>query len=875
MIRKRRYSSWYDARANATPPIQTSARPRVQELRRFRAWLSRDGMLPHMHQIYAPNVARECNPTLYGGKVVDDADTPKGRMAAHAHRSIRARNNVHATKLTRKVKGVIGANQGGKESEAEEKKHKGDAYTDAPQLWDGADDLPELTTTEQALVDKVYTNPMDAGEEHVVREHVVARLFARVAALEDGTVYMGNATEGERLQVLIDREERKALDAEKGAELNRKIFTLAMRLHAREPFTDAVACDGSKKEQVVQPWNTTSKMGPTAYGQYGGPKPKHITAWAARFQREIPTYTEMAEAVQEGAWGHRISDEADTMQAELAAIFTYLQSVVLNPDANDRRVLVLSDCYNALRAIEETWRGKGKPYRERSGGAVIEAINNIRQQLGSVVFIYVPSHAGVVPNAYADGIAKAYLDRLYKLNMHRIIARLVTSRSVIYVKQEAQETHLNDGPTYKHTRKGTMEWVRTRSKSMYREPIWNQKVLSVIGRGPKPPTDEEEGAHHITPDEAKEYAIHATQRMRITCGYRTNKIAGGPQGEEHVLRAARVKGSAAEMIIQGGCRGCIAKKVWPGERESTAHMHECPGREARELARWRTDVYKKLTYLATYLKAVGQDGRTAYAQIQQAATAIRDRNLIGESYEAVRHTAGGAIPTWDDNVERNDRKHNEQVIHMLVDIQKLFIERVRQWTTFMAPTGWRRQSRWQGKAWIRLVFHMFKENAKGGCRRDVEHVEMPQDATTHGPIHAWTIQSYTVVQRMLHSVKCIEQYIKWIAKPQMIVEQAAAEARNRIKLAKWSICAYLVRVYKQCKQEQVLLDRADARRGLICAHTRNVGRLTPKNGVTYSDTRRYKPRIPDTEYYRLHRWPRRDKCGPTLAATLYYVWGIT
>ena len=170
---------------------------------------------------------------------------------------------------------------------------------------------------------------------------------------------------------------------------------------------------------------------------------------------------------------------------------------------------------------------------------------------------------------------------------------------------------------------------------------------------------------------------------------------------------------------------------------------------------------------------------------------------------------------------------------------------------------------------------MFKENAKGDCRRDVEHVEMPQTATTHGPIHAWTIQSYTVVQRMLHSVKCIEQYIKWIAKPQMIVEQAAAEARNRIKLAKWSICAYLVRVYKQCKQEQVLLDRADARRGLICAHTRNVGRLTPKNGVTYSDTRRYKPRIPDTEYYRLHRWPRRDKCGPTLAATLYYVWGIT
>ena len=52
---------------------------------------------------------------------------------------------------------------------------------------------------------------------------------------------------------------------------------------------------------------------------------------------------------------------------------------------------------------EHTWRGKGKPYRQRAGGALVEAVNTVREKLDKVVFIYVPSHAGVVPNAYAKG----------------------------------------------------------------------------------------------------------------------------------------------------------------------------------------------------------------------------------------------------------------------------------------------------------------------------------------------------------------------------------------------------------------------------------------------------------------------------------------
>ena len=58
---------------------------------------------------------------------------------------------------------------------------------------------------------------------------------------------------------------------------------------------------------------------------------------------------------------------------------------------------------------------------------MLEAINTIREKLERVVFIYVPSHAGVVPNAYADGIAKAYLHRAYRVRMSKVVAGLVSS----------------------------------------------------------------------------------------------------------------------------------------------------------------------------------------------------------------------------------------------------------------------------------------------------------------------------------------------------------------------------------------------------------------------------------------------------------------
>ena len=103
-------------------------------------------------------------------------------------------------------------------------------------------------------------------------------------------------------------------------------------------------------------------------------------------------------------------------------------------------------------------------------------------------------------------------------------------------------------------------------------------------------------------------------------------------------------------------------------------------------------------------------------------------------------------------------------------------------------------------------------------------------------------------------------------------EQLRVKQRRHKTWLKWSRIWML---YKQQRQQEMLSERAKAREGLVCAQTRNVGRLGPKGGVTYDETRRYRARIEDTVLYRTHRWPRRDKCGPTLVGLLHHTWGIT
>ena len=294
----------------------------------------------------------------------------------------------------------------------------------------------------------------------------------------------------------------------------------------------------------------------------------------------------------------------------------------------------------------------------------------------------------------------------------------------------------------------------------------------------------------------------------------------------------------------------------------------------------------------------------------------------------MRNTAGGALPRWDDNVERHDRAHSPTVAKILLDVQSLFIERLQAWTHSMAPTGWRRQARWHGREWMRLVFFMIRSNVHGRARRlaalrriasclraitptsryrlileqrayhvkrcrayarigavlwyiyrnhraGVACLELPPVEPAPSPLTQWTRSPRTPVLNLRHDMSCLERYVRWIVSPSLRARKAQLLAAAIKKRAMWRICAYLVATYRQSLHEDLLAARASSRHGLVCAHTRNAQRLRPKRGVNYDEKDRRPNRILPTETYRTHRWPLRDKCGPTLAAILYYLWGIT
>ena len=263
------------------------------------------------------------------------------------------------------------------------------------------------------------TRTFDVAMQREAMKDTVARLFARVAEVEDGDVRTQR-----KKKINVTKKEKEKISGKQGEDLTSRIYELTMKLHARHHFTDGAACDGSKVDHATQPFTRDEVSGNTAYGIWEGirydeeePETQGLLQRRLRRMREQkhPEAAEIIEAATRGTMGGRIGDCATVMDAELFAIYAFLQRVedrATNP--KDRTVLIMSDCLNALRGIEDTWRGRGHPYRKRTGGACMEAINTIRQRLKRVVFVWIPAHTGITPNVYADAIAKAHTENSTK-----------------------------------------------------------------------------------------------------------------------------------------------------------------------------------------------------------------------------------------------------------------------------------------------------------------------------------------------------------------------------------------------------------------------------------------------------------------------------
>ena len=113
-------------------------------------------------------------------------------------------------------------------------------------------------------------------------------------------------------------------------------------------------------------------------------------------------------------WGMGLPAWYEVMDAELMGVLAYLERVVERAEeegtAGERRVLVMCDCKGAMTAIETAWRGGGvDELRRTKRGGILEAICRMRAKLGLVVLMYTPAHRGASMSAYADAVAKAYL----------------------------------------------------------------------------------------------------------------------------------------------------------------------------------------------------------------------------------------------------------------------------------------------------------------------------------------------------------------------------------------------------------------------------------------------------------------------------------
>ena len=102
-------------------------------------------------------------------------------------------------------------------------------------------------------------------------------------------------------------------------------------------------------------------------------------------------------------------------------------------------------------------------------------------------------------------------------------------------------------------------------------------------------------------------------------------------------------------------------------------------------------------------------------------------------------------------------------------------------------------------------------------------------------------------------------YVRMVVRPVIREREREEMQRAKVKRARWRICALLVRSYRQSVQQDILSARAMSREGLVCAHTRYVGRITPKGGVVYDETRRNRTRIQISDVYKMRRWPWRER----------------
>eukprot|EP00965_Chrysotila_dentata_P199265 6179273-Pleurochrysis_carterae.AAC.2 len=103
-------------------------------------------------------------------------------------------------------------------------------------------------------------------------------------------------------------------------------------------------------------------------------------------------------------------------------------------------------------------------YRRLQKGAVLEAITNVRKNLGTVIFMWIPSHVGIAPNMIVDNIAAREQEEAPEGIITGSISKQIRSRPIIYCSKVQGQIELADSPIYQEARRSGKKVIRDMHK---------------------------------------------------------------------------------------------------------------------------------------------------------------------------------------------------------------------------------------------------------------------------------------------------------------------------------------------------------------------------------------------------------------------------
>eukprot|EP00965_Chrysotila_dentata_P187915 6172421-Pleurochrysis_carterae.AAC.1 len=489
--------------------------------------------------------SRESHPTLYPGKVEDENETQEEadrrtrnmrgltyRAKANQYRKER-KGETYENKRLRLARGDQGTRRVSEQPEQrlgggewEVPIHKTD--TEARELLGGYDGKGKH---------RVFKNEaMDLAHEEKYAGHPILRLFTRPEEMEDGT-YMR-----------VTKEDVTHLNAASGKKLTYDTLNVALTLHERHTFHLAVATDGAKKGGTKDR-GEPQRLSETTYGVWQGPESAEIldnkrrdaTALQKRLGVSLDQ-TDKIRAIRQGILSGRLGDSATAAEAEFFAIFAVLKKIQAQQytgryGEEKARVLIMSDCLAGLRIIEKVWRSKRNIYRKLRNGAILEAITNVRETLGTVIFMWIPSHVGITPNILADNIAAQAQEEAPEGMITGLIGKHIKSRPIIYSRKVQGQVELADNPIYQETRRRGKKFIR----DLYKPPAGGNLCESGIAKGMlEGGEDEEAGESDLELDIERQEGKREVEKF--VYGLRNGEIVGGP-AKERRMKHATTEGS--------------------------------------------------------------------------------------------------------------------------------------------------------------------------------------------------------------------------------------------------------------------------------------------------------------------------------------------